>query len=523
MPEAPNLPSPIDFFAHLKWLDGKPLLDTIEPYRRELFMRALHEFNKDGTPRFNLVLAGRAKKNWKSADLILAGLYKLLISEAPQGSDVLLVANDEGQAGDDLDLAKKIVRRNRVLGAELDIQQKAIKRKDGRGTMKILPSRDAAGAHGKTATLVGFDEIHAFRDWDLLEALQPDPLRWDAQVWITSYDTVYSHVGTPLYDLKAIGMAGTDPRMLFSWYSGELCTDPAFAELEPEFRANPSINSWPEGSAYLEQQRRRLPAFKFRRLHLNLPGALSGAFLDPDSVLEAIVVRRKSLPPMRGTTYAGFVDMSGGSSDDACLAIAHKDEAGKVIVDLVEKQAGGVPFNPRDAVRKFAGILRAYGLARVTGDAYGGETFKLDFQAAGISYLPCKISKSVLYEQFEPRLNAGELELPNVPKLQEQLLGLVYRGVRVDHAPNEHDDFANACAGASWVATVRKPVMRVGYGGPGGYIGVGGNRGQKITWRDAVEPERTHVRFLRVDEAGRELTPEQSQAIRHSLPGRRPR
>ena len=71
--------------------------------------------------------------------------------------------------------------------------QKAIKRKDGRGTMKILPSRDAAGAHGKTATLVGFDEIHAFRDWDLLEALQPDPLRWDAQIWITSYDTVYNH------------------------------------------------------------------------------------------------------------------------------------------------------------------------------------------------------------------------------------------------------------------------------------------------------------------------------------------
>ena len=46
MAEAPNLPSPIDFFAHLKWLDGKPLLDTIEPYRRELFMQALHEFNE---------------------------------------------------------------------------------------------------------------------------------------------------------------------------------------------------------------------------------------------------------------------------------------------------------------------------------------------------------------------------------------------------------------------------------------------------------------------------------------------
>lgn len=231
-----TFPSPFKFFAHLKWLDRRPLLDTIEPYRRELFMRALYEFQDNGAPRHNLILVGRAKKNWKSCDLILAGFYKLLISEAPQGSDVLLVGNDEGQAGDDLELAKKLVRCNRVLGAELEIRTKEIRRKDGRGVMKILPANDAAGAHGKTSTLTGFDEIHAFRNWDLLEALQPDPLRWDAQTWITSYDTVHNSPGIPLYDLKAIGMAGSDPRMLFSWYSGEHCTDPNFAELEPELR-----------------------------------------------------------------------------------------------------------------------------------------------------------------------------------------------------------------------------------------------------------------------------------------------
>jgi hypothetical protein len=72
-------------------------------------------------------------------------------------------------------------------------------------------------------TLVGFDEIHGFRDWNLLEALQPDPHRKDAQTWITSYDTVYNSPGVPLHDLKAIGIAGSDPRMLFTWYSGELC------------------------------------------------------------------------------------------------------------------------------------------------------------------------------------------------------------------------------------------------------------------------------------------------------------
>ena len=45
-------------------------------------------------------------------------------------------------------------------------------------------------------------------------------------------------------------------------------------------------------------------------------------------------------------------------------------------------------------------------------------------------------------------LNAGEIEFLDVPKLQEQLLGLVWRGSKIDHLPGEHDDFANAAAGA---------------------------------------------------------------------------
>ena len=28
------------FFDHLHWLDGRPLLDMIEPYRRDLFTKA---------------------------------------------------------------------------------------------------------------------------------------------------------------------------------------------------------------------------------------------------------------------------------------------------------------------------------------------------------------------------------------------------------------------------------------------------------------------------------------------------
>lgn len=42
-PGAAPAPGPriLDFLATLKWLDGSPLLEQIEPYRRDLFMRAL--------------------------------------------------------------------------------------------------------------------------------------------------------------------------------------------------------------------------------------------------------------------------------------------------------------------------------------------------------------------------------------------------------------------------------------------------------------------------------------------------
>jgi hypothetical protein len=449
-----DTPSPLEFFSQLKWIDGRPLLDTIEEYRRRLFMAALYEFGADGvTPRYNMVVAGRAKKNWKSADLGLAGLYKLLIPESTQGNDGFILANDEDQADQDLSLIKKLVWANaREIGSEVDVLTSEIRRCDGKGSLMILPARNVTGQHGKTAAFIGYDEIHGYRTYDLFEALAPDPTGVDVLQWITSYDSIFNSPGVPLYDIKQRGIAGDDPRMLFSWYSGAFCNDPAFAELPPDRRANPSMASWPDGEAYLAQQRRRLPAHKFRRLHLNLPGAPSGAFLDPDSLITAIVSGRRSLPPDAERAYVGFVDMSGGSSDDATLSIAH-EENGKSIVDLVIKQNGDPPFNPRQAVQKFVGTLNAYGLRRVTGDNYAGQTFKQDFEALGITYTPCPVSKTVLYEEFEPPLNAGEIELPDIPKLQEQALGLVIRGARVDHMPNEHDDWINAAAGAVWCCT----------------------------------------------------------------------
>jgi hypothetical protein len=447
-----DAPHPIDFFAKLKWIDGRPLLDTVEDYRRRIFAEALYTFDDDDRPRYNLVLAGRAKKNWKSADEILAALYRFLVWPSPSGNDVFILANDEGQAGDDLALAKKLVAANPIIAREVEPRAKEILRVDGAGRMQILPARDIAGSHGKTYLFVGFDEIHAYRDYNLIEALAPDPTRFDALTWITSYAGLRHSAGIPLHDLIEIGKRGDDLRMFFSWYGGDYTTDPDFSDCEPEQRANPSMASW-GNSGYLAQQRRRLPTHKYRRRHLNLPGAPDGAAFSADAVLAAIVPGRKRLTPEPGIAYTAAVDMSGGSNDDACLSIAHYDtERRRAVLDLLVSQTGKPPFDPRAAIRKFVQILAEWGINRVTGDVYAGQTFRADFEQQGIAYSVAP-AKHVLYDALEPKLNAGEVELLDITELRVQLLTLVVRGGKIDHQAGDHDDFANAAALAIYLVS----------------------------------------------------------------------
>ena len=58
--------SPLEFFSHLRWIDERPLLDVIEPYRQRIFTETLYTFGEGGVPHYNLALTGRGKKNWKS-------------------------------------------------------------------------------------------------------------------------------------------------------------------------------------------------------------------------------------------------------------------------------------------------------------------------------------------------------------------------------------------------------------------------------------------------------------------------
>ena len=72
----------------------------------------------------------------------------------------------------------------------------------------------------------------------------------------------------------------------------------------------------------------------------------------PREVIEGVVIKgRKELLPRSVIQYFSFVDVSGGRSDDAALAIAHKSER-KVIIDFTKRYLP--PFNPNSVVQSMA-------------------------------------------------------------------------------------------------------------------------------------------------------------------------
>lgn len=291
---------PLDFFALLKWLDGRPLLDVMEPYRQTILKEALSTVRPDGAPQYRRVLTGRAKKNFKTCDAVLGTLYKVLVWK-PAGekqNQCYYVASDLAQANDDLELTKLLIRRNPLLSAELILKSNVIERRDGKGFIEILPARDAQGLHGKTYLFLVVDELHTQRTYDLLTALEIDRTRPDAVQWFAAYASLYRHAGVPLVDILKQHEAKSDPRLYVSWYSGTV------------EQANPSLNGplGPTMEDVLDAQR-ALPSWIFRRLYCNLPGQPDSAAFDAEKVEDAVVLGRTVLPPQAGVEYHGFCDL----------------------------------------------------------------------------------------------------------------------------------------------------------------------------------------------------------------------
>lgn len=151
-----------------------------------------------------------------------------------------------------------------------------------------------------------------------------------------------------------------------------------------------------------------------------------------------------------GVTYSAFVDPSGGSADSMTLAISHA-KGSTAFLDAI--LAVEPPFSPDDVVRSFCDLMKTYGISEVEGDRYAGEWPRERFRKQGITYRLAASSKSELYAALLPMLNSKTADLIEHPVMRDQLLSLerrVSRGSRdsIDHPAGQHDDVANAAAGA---------------------------------------------------------------------------
>ena len=177
----------------------------------------------------------------------------------------------------------------------------------------------------------------------------------------------------------------------------------------------------------------------------------------PVDVLNACVMPgRRELPPQPGVVYMPFADPSGGSSDAFGLALAHKDHSGLVLLDVLREWRA--PFDPAVVVRECSDLLRRYHCVTVTGDKYAAEWVVSAFKQHGIDYRHSELTKSELFLELLPLVNASQVQLLDNARVLSQLAGLQRRTGRsgrdtIDHRSGQHDDVANAAAGALVLAT----------------------------------------------------------------------
>jgi hypothetical protein len=175
---------------------------------------------------------------------------------------------------------------------------------------------------------------------------------------------------------------------------------------------------------------------------------------------------RSELPPLPNVSYSAFTDPSGGVSDAMTLAIGHLSGGDTCVLDAIIDIRP--PFDPEQAVMQCAMLLRRYGVSTVTGDHYAGEWPKARFAEHGIELVQSARPKSALYGDLLPLLNAGRVELLDLPRLSAELTGLERRTARsgrdsIDHFPGGHDDLANAVAGVLVGLDLdrRPPLVRI--------------------------------------------------------------
>jgi hypothetical protein len=171
-------------------------------------------------------------------------------------------------------------------------------------------------------------------------------------------------------------------------------------------------------------------------------------FLDRELVEAAVECGVTARPPA-SYQYSAFCDPSGGRGDSFTAAIAHSEGNVALLDALHEKRS---PFEPTSAVQEIATLLRAYGIAEITGDKYAANWVIEAFAKEGIAYRQSERDRSNIYLDALPLFTAGRVRLLDNVRMIHQFVSLERRTSRIgkdriDHPPGAADDLCNSAAG----------------------------------------------------------------------------
>jgi hypothetical protein len=186
------------------------------------------------------------------------------------------------------------------------------------------------------------------------------------------------------------------------------------------------------------------------------------AFITSELIEAVTIPGRFELPKIDGARYVGFLDPSGGRQDSFTMAISHREESGRIILDVLRERRP--PFQPKSVVAEFSETLKAFGITEVEADRYAAEWVVEAFRENGIQVKPAPMTASDGYMNFLPMVANGTVELLDSKRLKAQLTGLERR-IRsggkdlITHFPGGHDDLANAAACACVMAARAEHIL----------------------------------------------------------------
>ena len=427
---------------------GRNELVRLEAWQRKLLGDILATRRPDGRRQYNMALIGLGKKNGKSEMGAMVATWFAFCDE-PEG-EIVIAANDMEQASTiTFKRAARAIRNNPVLARECKIGRYEI-RVLATGTVIRAIAHDTPGAAGNMANCTIFDELWGLRDREFFHQLTQNPVRKQPLTLITTY-AGYDR-NSLLYELYERGKRGDDPSFYFFWPEGEEAANPA---------------SWVT-RGYLDQQRRRLPAQVFRRLHCNQWSTPDEPFVEAWQVERCTTGKRNLAGALPGVDHVLTCDL-GLTRDRAAVAVLHRDDRrGRTVLDDLRVWEGSRqrPVRIAEVAATLEELHRRFRPRWVVVDPWEMRSFIqahphwriAEFNFAGS---PMREMAQALYAAIAD----GELELyPAAGRfrgrdgadhdLQRELMSLVLvegpGGYKFDHRSGQHNDMAVAVGMGVW-------------------------------------------------------------------------